>query len=136
MMSVNKFIEFMNLYLSSFDFCVMAVMFSYIFKAEKDMKDPAFHLAIGLLLYITGHFWLRFWTWLQWYGVTHHHLAPPGPSWYDDPLQIPMFAAGMVLVTIGLIYILRPLSATIDNRIWYYVVPFITIVSIIITWFT
>lgn len=138
-MSVNKFIEFMNLYLSSFDFCVMALMFVYLtdaIKKDAQEKSSAIQLAFGLLIYVSGHFWLRGWTWIQWYHTNHHPGAPEGPSWSEDPFQIPMFAIGIIIVSIGLIYILKPLLAMIHPSVWYFCIPLITTVAAVITWIT
>lgn len=130
-MSVDKFIEFMNLYLALFDLCVMTVLSAYLVRVYK--VDTAAHLAIGLLIYVTGHCWVRGWTWLQWYA-TNHANAPAGPSWYEDPLQIPMFSTGIIITTIGLIYILRLLVSTLNRWIWYLCVLAVTLVAAAVTW--
>lgn len=138
-MSVNKFIEFMNLYLSAFDFCVMMLMVIYLIEAVRkhvEDKSSAVQLAFGLLIYVSGHFWLRGWTWIQWYHTNHHPGAPVGPSWSEDPFQIPMFSAGIVIVSVGLIYILKPLLSMIHRSVWYFCIPIITLLSATVTWFT
>jgi hypothetical protein len=144
-MTVNKFIEFMNLYLSLFDICALVVLSCYIIKVNKKgffqrnsnfLLKPEFQLGLGLLTYILGHFWLRGWSWIQWYINDRHNEITSNPDWFNDHSQIPMFSVGIIITTIGLIFILRPLSTTVHPDIWYYCVPVITLGAIIITWWT
>ncbi len=114
-MDINKFLEFLNLYLVLIDFLAMGVLAVFIIK-RNDFTNRSSKLAIGLMTYTFGHALIRGWT-LFWRIIQAKGISLP--SWIDPSnislASVPIFPIGLVITTAGLVCVVRILLSSFSN---------------------
>jgi hypothetical protein len=110
----NDFLEFMNLYIALIDLCALAILGMYLFEKFRDWNGPGASMAVGLWVYVFGHVWVRGWTW-GWRFLRSHGIGG------DDP-SFTMLSIGLILVSIGLVCVIRQLYTTVNVWSWYVLV--------------
>jgi hypothetical protein len=119
-------IEFANLYLAALDLCAMAVLIWYTFRPYDG--ERAYWMGASLLVYLSGHLWIRSWTWWEWWlGI--RATKPVAPL-----QQLGVTVIGLVITTVGLIMVLRQLFKTVDVRYWYGSVLGSALLAAAVTW--
>ncbi len=119
----------MNLYLVLLDVCFISVLIWFLAGERDGWVQTIAGVAFGLLVYLSGHLWIRGWTWINWFQRT-------GSAWQQEPTQVIMFSVGLAITTVGLVLIARHIMFAISPKVWYTSVIGSAILAVAITWLT
>jgi hypothetical protein len=121
----NDFLEFMNLYIILIDICAIAILGRYLLDKFSNWSGSGASLAIGLWVYIFGHVWVRSWTW-AWRYLHSYDISKETPPFT-------MLSVGLIIISVGLVCIIRVLYTTVNVWSWYILVVLSGVIAVAIT---
>ncbi len=130
-MITNNFLEFMNLNLTLWDTAILSILMLFMRKRQHHLPwgDSSIQVSLALGLIIGGHALIRGWTWFWRFSIAH--------DWWTNVEiveNVPIFIIGLLMISIGLIWLAYRLYDTMSPWYWVAGAAVITLFSAGTTW--
>jgi hypothetical protein len=131
----NDFLEFLNLFLTLQGLIAIIVFVRYLLDLWPNWWKRAYsRLALGFTVFFTGFTLLRFWTFLTRVAQVQGFYNPPEPGTLTYHIR-PIFLISALIMTAGLICVLREISVWKSNWGWTFVMIACGLISAGVAWF-
>lgn len=133
-MPSNNFLEFLNLFLAIQGVIAVVVFSRYLLDQWPYWTNkPSTRLAMGFITFFSGFSFLRFWTWLIRFAEEQGFYVPPHHGTWSYQVR-PLFVIGALVMTAGMICMMREISVWKNNAGWISVMLLSAVVAAIVAW--
>ncbi len=130
----NEFLQFLNLFLAMQGIVAVIVFSRYLLDGwPRWYESRSYKMAIGFVFFFFGFTLFRFWFWFIRFAEEKGLYIPPQHNSFISKFR-PVFMFGTIIMTWGLICVLREISVWKNSWGWVIVMLVIAGIAALLAW--